>query len=294
MLPFDRGLAALRAAGEPTRLRLLLLCSRAEHSVGELARVLGQSEPRVSRHLKGLCEAGLLERVRRGQWVCYRKAGGAAAELLAPVLARLDADDAVIARDRMRAQRQDSPVERIPARSRIGLVVARSLREMSGASSVHRALLVEPTHPEFIDLARDRARHVTIVSGNARAREVLREHAGTNDDVTCVARTKGLERLRFDLVLLDLLRPGLQVSALGDALRDVAPLLSPHALVWLCLPYDALEHVRGNVVEHPIAALRRALGDSGFRVDGLKPIEAEGDHVLLALARPAQSAAGVA
>ena len=52
-------LAALRALAETTRLRLLVLCARGELTVSELAQILGQSQPRVSRHLKLLCEAGL-------------------------------------------------------------------------------------------------------------------------------------------------------------------------------------------------------------------------------------------
>src|SRR5205807_2080936 len=55
----DQLLAGLRAAAEPTRLRLLILCGRAELTVTELTQILGQSQPRVSRHLKLLCEAGL-------------------------------------------------------------------------------------------------------------------------------------------------------------------------------------------------------------------------------------------
>ncbi|MFW6194972.1 MAG: ArsR/SmtB family transcription factor [Chloroflexota bacterium] len=65
-------LGGLRAAGEPTRLRLLALCARAELTVTELTKVLGQSQPRVSRHLKLLCDAGLLTRFREGQWAFYR------------------------------------------------------------------------------------------------------------------------------------------------------------------------------------------------------------------------------
>ena len=65
-------LAALRAAAEPTRLRLLVLCARGELTVSELAQILGQSQPRVSRHLKLLCDAGLLDRFREGSWVFYR------------------------------------------------------------------------------------------------------------------------------------------------------------------------------------------------------------------------------
>jgi len=69
-------LAALRAVAEPTRLRLLVLCSRGELTVTELAQILGQSQPRVSRHLKLLCEAGLLDRFREGSWVFYRVSAG--------------------------------------------------------------------------------------------------------------------------------------------------------------------------------------------------------------------------
>src|SRR6202521_1606887 len=75
-------LAALRAAAEPTRLRLLVLCARGELTVSELAQILGQSQPRVSRHLKLLCEAGLLDRFREGSWVFYRLSSGSAAGAL--------------------------------------------------------------------------------------------------------------------------------------------------------------------------------------------------------------------
>src|ERR1700719_3573288 len=65
-------LAMLRAAGDATRLRLLLLLREAELTVSELTEILGQSQPRVSRHLKLLCEANLLHRFREGSWVFYR------------------------------------------------------------------------------------------------------------------------------------------------------------------------------------------------------------------------------
>ena len=65
-------LAALRAVAESTRLRLVVLCARGELTVSELTQILGQSQPRVSRHLKLLCAAGLLDRFREGSWVFYR------------------------------------------------------------------------------------------------------------------------------------------------------------------------------------------------------------------------------
>src|SRR5947208_11145510 len=91
----------LRAAGEPTRLRLLALCADGAWSVSDLAQALRQSEPRVSRHLKILCEAGLLVRLRHGQWVDYRLAEGLeAASFVRGLLAQLDRSDPVLVRDR--------------------------------------------------------------------------------------------------------------------------------------------------------------------------------------------------
>lgn len=78
----DRLVTMLRAAGDPTRLRLLLLLRQTELTVSELIEIVGQSQPRVSRHLKLLCDAGLLERFKEGSWVFYRAAdSGAGAEL---------------------------------------------------------------------------------------------------------------------------------------------------------------------------------------------------------------------
>ena len=69
----------LRAAGEPTRLRLLALCAGGALTVSDLAQAVRQSEPRVSRHLKILCGAGLLARTREGQFVSYGMADDARA-----------------------------------------------------------------------------------------------------------------------------------------------------------------------------------------------------------------------
>ena len=79
----DDLLAALRAVAEPTRLRLVVLCARGELTVSELTQILGQSQPRVSRHLKLLCEAGLLDRFREGNWVFYRLSRSSPASALA-------------------------------------------------------------------------------------------------------------------------------------------------------------------------------------------------------------------
>ncbi len=67
-------LDSLRALADPTRLRIMRLLASMELAVGELAQVLGQSQPRVSRHIKILCDAGLAERRREGGWVFLRAA----------------------------------------------------------------------------------------------------------------------------------------------------------------------------------------------------------------------------
>jgi len=96
----DDLLNSLRAAAEPTRLRILALCLHGELTVSELMHILGQSQPRVSRHLKLLSEAGLLDRFQEGSWVFHRAAhDGHGREVLAALEGLLPADDATLKRD---------------------------------------------------------------------------------------------------------------------------------------------------------------------------------------------------
>jgi ubiquinone/menaquinone biosynthesis C-methylase UbiE len=89
----ERLLAGLRAAAEPTRLRLLTLCAHGELTVSELTQILGQSQPRVSRHLKLLCEAGLLERFREGTHAFFTLAKDGEGARLAELLVDLVPDE---------------------------------------------------------------------------------------------------------------------------------------------------------------------------------------------------------
>lgn len=103
MSTFAAVLEALRAAGEPTRLRLMAALARAELTVTELTQVLGQSQPRISRHLKLLSDAGLIERFREGAWVFYRLADmGAGGEAARFITQNLPADDPALRADRER------------------------------------------------------------------------------------------------------------------------------------------------------------------------------------------------
>jgi ArsR family transcriptional regulator len=102
-LSVDALIAVLRAAGEGTRLRVLALLDQAELTVKDMTAILAQSQPRISRHLKLLTEAGLIERHPEGAWVFYRLTDAGPAGALARDLCRLaHAGDPVLARDRER------------------------------------------------------------------------------------------------------------------------------------------------------------------------------------------------
>ncbi len=104
-LSSGRAVELLRAAGEPTRLRILALLAREELAVLELCRILDQSQPRVSRHLKLLAEAGLVERFPDGAWVFYRRVEtGEAGDLISRLLDAVDGGDSVLERDAERLQ----------------------------------------------------------------------------------------------------------------------------------------------------------------------------------------------
>ncbi len=102
-LPFTTLNGALKAAGEATRLRILALLDEAELTVSELTAILRQSQPRISRHLRLLAEAGLVERFREGSWAFFRLGEhSGSADLARDLIARLDSSDATLQRDRER------------------------------------------------------------------------------------------------------------------------------------------------------------------------------------------------
>jgi ubiquinone/menaquinone biosynthesis C-methylase UbiE len=95
--------AVLKAAGEPTRLRILALLAEAELTVSDLTEILRQSQPRLSRHLRLLAEAGLINRFREGSWAFFRLGErGGTADLARMLTGRLKADDPIVLRDRER------------------------------------------------------------------------------------------------------------------------------------------------------------------------------------------------
>jgi ubiquinone/menaquinone biosynthesis C-methylase UbiE len=101
-ISFKDTLSALEALGEPTRLRLAALLAEAELTVTELTTILGQSQPRVSRHLKLMVDAGLVERHREGAWAFFRLQDTGSAQLVKETLNAIDATDDVLSADKNR------------------------------------------------------------------------------------------------------------------------------------------------------------------------------------------------
>ena len=144
----DSLLLALRACAEPTRLRLLALGCRGAFCVVELTEILGQSQPRLSRHLRLLVEAGVMERAREGAntWFAVPPGPGLARDLVA----RLPGDDPVLESDRRQAARVLAERARVASESFRGQganwdeATALALPTDAIAAALRRALGAEP------------------------------------------------------------------------------------------------------------------------------------------------------
>lgn len=143
-LGFDDLVGSLRAIAEPTRLRLIALLGREELTVTEICRVIGQSQPRTSRHLRLLVDAGVLERAPEGAFVYYRLAEDSSAAELAHRLASLSPPtDAVIAADLAALSRvRQARIEAAIAYRTAHADELEGLRDLYvGEAAVERALL---------------------------------------------------------------------------------------------------------------------------------------------------------
>lgn len=205
----DRILAQLRAAADPTRLRILALAAACDLCVADFAEVLGQSQPRVSRHLGLMVDAGLLERRRESKNVFFRLAPIG----LAPELATRVAADAVIAADRRAAQRVLA--ERAREATELFRMQGANWDEMSALGLPHAAIedAVLARLPSQVD------RLLDIGSGTGRMLEVIAPRAATMLGIDASRAMLALARTRLAE------RPGLRHAAvrLGDMYRIEFP-----------------------------------------------------------------------
>ena len=291
----------LSATGEPTRLRLLVLCSEGALSVSDLAQALGQSEPRVSRHLKILSDAGLIVRMRQGQWVHYRLTEHAEpVSFVRGLLAQLDRSDPVLLRDRSNARAAAAPggdSVAPGAESRLGRAIAGFVRASGLSEPQEAVLLIGVGHPELIECAARASPRCTAIAPSRRAAQAARALAERRGLKCRVLQSADSELLSdsdigrageaFTAVLLDSCAGE---EALARALKRARRLLAPGGRLWVFERYESLESSRERIVEHPLARLRRLLGDATLVCERLSPLEADGEHVLAAVARPAAAA----
>jgi ubiquinone/menaquinone biosynthesis C-methylase UbiE len=164
----ERLLASLRAAAEPTRLRLLALAGRGAFCVSEFTEILAQSQPRLSRHLKLLCDCGLLDRVREGANVWFTLPHGDDGALARDLVARLPDDEPILETDRRQAARV------LAERAR---VASESFRRQGADWDEMRALDLPAAAVEAALLAlvpeRDAGRLLDIGTGTGRVLELL-------------------------------------------------------------------------------------------------------------------------
>ncbi|HEX4387321.1 MAG TPA: metalloregulator ArsR/SmtB family transcription factor [Steroidobacteraceae bacterium] len=286
----ERVIQWLRAAGEPSRLRLLALCTDGSLSVSDLAGALRQSEPRVSRHLRILCEAGLIERLPHGQWVHYGLSPSPEAlSFVRGLLAQLNLRDPVLAGDRLAARA--ALVPQAPSESRLGRALARLVASVERARGA--TLVVGVAHPEVLEGVARAAASCTVVVQSRRAaqaaRALLREQGLSCRVLETSGRAQDWDLARlggpFAEVLLD--HPSSTTATLMHSLALARRVLNAGGRLWLFERYESLEGVRERVVEHPLARLRRLLAENGFHCERLSPLEEQGEHVLAALARTA-------
>ena len=201
-MTLDLVVRLLKSVSDENRLRLLAMCARGEFTVTEFVQIMGQSQPRVSRHLKILCDAGLLERVREGNFVFYRLVNSAEIRSLTQqILAFIPASDARARSDQLRLnQIKDTRLDAAEKYFQQAASKWEKLRSLHVEDlDVERALceLVEREMPETL---------LDIGTGTGRILEILApfivsgEGVDLSPEMLSVARTNldkpGLEHCR--------------------------------------------------------------------------------------------------
>src|ERR1700733_4778051 len=262
----------LRAAGEPTRLRLLVLCAQVPGSVSDFAHALKHSEPRVSRHLKILTEAGLIERLRQGQWVQYRIAAGAeVSSFVRGLLAQADRRDPQLMRDSAAARAgvgRDSGGGSGAGESRLGRALAGFLTADAPQTPYESLLVIGVAHPELLESAARSARQCTALAPRpAQGARAFAEQRGFDCRVLrSAADGPGAADLAraggdFDALVLD--RPLAGSDALARTLRELSAVMAPRARLWLFESNESLGSACEPIVERRLSRLRRLLAAAG-------------------------------
>ncbi len=239
-MKLDQAVLQLDAAAERSRLRLLVALLGGETTVGDLVAVLQQSQPRVSRHLRLLLEAGLLESFREGRSIYYRwSAPGLAAGVASPVAAVAASDDPTITTDRARLKALSRERERGALRralragrgrglhtSDTGAAISELLHTIPGEHRSSEILIVGCGSGELLELLLPSVRMVVGTEPSGHRRQVARARLRLGGLPHWTIRDAEATQLplasaSFDLVIVqDALAPGADVAQiLVEAVR---------------------------------------------------------------------------
>jgi len=225
-------LQQFKSLADPVRARLVALCGVAECSVSELVQVTGQSQPRVSQHVKQLCEADLLERFKDGHFVFYRvKTSGNASATRRRLLALLPEEEPQFGKDiqKLRDIRAAADVALAPIDAN-DRSLHRALIEISVAGPLGDLLDIGCGQGRILKLLASRAQRAVGVDINSDARRLARAElllAGTPNTTLRQGDMMALpfEDREFDTIILDdVLRPATDpVAAITEAKRLLNP-----------------------------------------------------------------------
>lgn len=309
-LGLDDIVEILKAAGEPTRLRLLALLSHGDLTVTDLTDILGQSQPRISRHLKLLAEAALVDRYQEGAWAFFRLSqAGEAVSLARRLLDASDPADAVFARDdeRLRALKK---VRSDKAQAYFSRNAAEwdAVRRLHVSEAEVEAKLAEMIGTEpvdaFLDLGTGTGRILQLFEGLYRrgvgvdaSRDMLAVARANLDraGITKASIRHGdifnlpLERDEFDVVTIHQVLHFLDEpdAAVVEAARMLAPGgrlaiidLAPHALEHL---RDEHAHIRLGFSHQTMSEWLEKAGLAVEAVVDLKPAHSAADALTVTI-----------
>lgn len=302
MAELDSLVGVLKAAGEVTRLRLLALLAEGELSVKDLTEILGQSQPRVSRHLKLLADAGLVARNAEGAWAYYALADeGAAAELSRWLVAHFDPNDPDRVRDRARLDWVRN-AQQEQAASYFAKIAESwdAQRNLHVPESAVEAAILDAVGSRKVDLLLD------LGSGTGRMLELLSDHyrrgvgVDSSREMIAIARAKlvaaGINHAQVrlgdianidpaigqaDIIIIHQVLhyfddPGRMLASVRSALKPDGELLivdfAPHELEFLRTHHA---HRRLGLSDAQMAGWARTIG---MKVDMLKTFPNDNDE----------------
>jgi ArsR family transcriptional regulator len=258
----DTLLTCLRAAAEPTRLRLLALAGRGAFCVMEFAEILGQSQPRLSRHLKLLCECGLLDRVREGANVWFTLPQDDQGVLARDLIARLPPDDPVLETDRRQAarvlaerariasesfQRQGADWDEMRALDLPAQAVEAALSALIPGRGDLRLLDIGTGTGRVLELLSPRIRQGVGVDASRAMLALARARLASAEHAHCAVRLADMYRLplpdaAFDVAVMQMILHYADDPA--AALAEAARVLAPCGQI---IVIDLAEHARADL-----------------------------------------------